>query len=317
MPDSSEHVALARILADGWGGSLSGPVIELKPGRVWRVVVDGCACILKNWGPKDAGLEERVGFYQGVMGFVAARSVAVEHALPSRGGHVIHRADADAWWLVRTLPNDPRPLSHDEGMELQRDYGRAIAELHRALALYPQEDARRRTWRKAVRDEVIQHDLPAIRVRLAGADRTRFENDVGVYDQEIAERLEGLPEQLIFFDCHHGNILRVGARISGFVDADHLSIGLRIWDLSYLCAQGLLHIETDGPELWSRHAWMVVDGYHALHPLDERERSAIWHLMAAFRLNTLAGVLAGSNHVLASKLLDQLTCLRRVRPFFP
>jgi homoserine kinase type II len=290
---------------------------ELKPGRVWRVTTDGGAFILKNWGAKDDGLEQRVAFYQGVMAHVAARGVAVERAVPDRAGRLIHRREKEAWWLVRTLPNDPGPLGDQEAEALQRDYGRAIAELHRALATYPEAEARRGTWRKAVRDEVLTHDLPTIRARLDPSARERFEAAVAPHEREFAQRLDGLPEQLIFYDCHHGNILRVGARVTGFVDADHLSIGMRIWDLAYLGAQGLLDVDQCGPAEWSRRALLVVDAYRSVNPLEEREFGAIWHVMLGFKLNMLAGVASGSTLDHLPKLLDQIERLHRVRPFFP
>jgi hypothetical protein len=92
---------------------------------------------------------------------------------------------------------------------------------------------------------------------------------------------------------------------------------MRIWDLAYLGAQGLLDVDQRGPAEWSRCALLVVDAYHRLNPLAERERGAIWHLMLGFKLNMLSGVSCGSNLDHLPKLLDQLERLHRVRPFFP
>jgi Ser/Thr protein kinase RdoA (MazF antagonist) len=304
---------IAEVLAAGWGATLAAPATALKPDRVWQVrLSDGSDAVLKDWGVKDADLERRVAFYQSVATHVSKRGVIMERARPTVRGDIIHRREGHAWWLVPIIPNDSRPLSAAEGEELQRDYGRAIAALHRALASYPEEVARSSTWRKPFRDELIS-SLPAIPAQLADRDRARYDGIMSRHQAEILERLAGLPEQLIFFDCHHGNILRVGARVSGFIDSDHLSIGLRIWDLCYLIGQGVRWLETTRPAEWAGSARLVVDAYHAVNPLSERELGAIWHVLAAFTL----GRLAGAGPAQAPNLLSELENRQRVREHFP
>lgn len=305
-----------EVLRSGWGIGAVEAIEPLKSGRVWRIATADASYVLKDWGEKDTALEQRVAFYQEVMAHVEASGVPVESAVPPVGGGFIHRHGRSAWWLVRTLPNDGGPLDAAEAQELQRDYGRWIARLHRALAAYPQADARRRTWRKALRDELMTRDLPRIRQALTGDDAARFAAAVGPHLDEVATRLDGLPEQLIFYDCHHGNILRVGARVTGFVDADHLSIGQRIWDLCYLAAQGIDHIDSDGPIVWSAQVRTLIDAYHEENPLDARERRAIWHGMAGFRVSSLAASLDGPRPDLTRALLAQLERLHRVRSCF-
>jgi Ser/Thr protein kinase RdoA (MazF antagonist) len=307
--------AIAFEALSAWEVGRIAAVDELKPERVWRVTAGDGVFVLKNWGVKDDGLEQRVRFYQDVMAHVAAQGIAVERALPTRENTVIRRKGAEAWWLVRALPNDPRALVGDEGEALQRNYGGAIAGLHRALATFPPEDARRRTWRKAFRQEVLQQ-IAGIRARLSGDERTEFERVAGAHEHDLAGRLEGLPEQLIFFDCHHGNILRVGATITGFIDSDHLSIGLRIWDLFYLLSQGLAAIDAEGAAGWSRHANLVIAGYQAANPLTDRERAAIWSGLLGLGIGALWAALEQAPNLTAARL-GVLAALNRVRPYFP
>jgi Ser/Thr protein kinase RdoA (MazF antagonist) len=313
----AEFDQLAEILETGWGQKGLAAAEPLKAGRVWRVTLaTDRTYVLKNWGKRDAGLEERVEFFQSVMRHVTECGVPAEVALPSTNGHVIYRSAGEAWWLTNELPNNASPLAPDEILILQRNYGRSIASLHRALATYPEEIAHRKTWSKDVVRELAEQHLPSIRARLASSERKAFEEMVAPHEREVAAHLEGLPRQLIFYDCHHGNILRDGCAVSGFVDADHLSFGMRIWDLSYFIAQGIHDIQRDRAAEWPHHARVTVAAYEEVNPLSDRERAAIWHGMFAFKINMLALVLGGSQLDSKTCLFDHLQRLNWIRPYF-
>lgn len=199
---------------------------------------------------------------------------------------------------------------------MQTSYGRSIATLHCALASYPREVAVEKTWSKEIGQEIAEQSFPSIRAKLAGTQREAFEELVAPHEHDVAERLTDLPRQLIYYDCHHGNILRVGCRVTGFVDSDHLSIGIRIWDIFYLLAQGCHDIRRDNATTWPHHAHVTVDAYSEVNPLTGRERAAIWAGMFAFKINMLAGVLGGSRLDTADCLFDHLQRLTWVRPYF-
>jgi Ser/Thr protein kinase RdoA (MazF antagonist) len=313
-----ETAVLATVLQQGWGLSGLTTAETLKPGRVWRVSCGtGATHILKNWGRRDPGLEERVAFYQEVMRHVSADGVPVEIAVSTVHDQHLYRHDGEAWWLTGVLENDPIPLHAPADLDaMQRAYGRAIAGMHRALASYPVERARQRTWSKDIGQEVVTSALPTIRKLLPAELRADFEALIMPHESEMARRLTGLPVQLIFYDCHHGNILRVGTRVTGFVDADHLSIGPRIWDLFYFIAQGISDIRRDHAATWPRHARVTLDAYAEVNPLEPRERQAIWSGMLAFKLDMLARVLSGSPLDDRDNLLDHLQRLTWVQPYF-
>ncbi len=315
---SPEWPLLAAVLLQGWGISGLAAAENLKPGRVWRVTLGGSTtCILKNWGPRDSGLEERVDFYQAVMRHLSCHGVPVELAVSTACGRLLIRHEGEAWWMTGVLRNEPSPLRTDDELDaMQREYGRSIARLHRALASFPEVESRRRTWSKDISQELAARDLPTIRMLLPLERRDEFEALVAPYELPMVRALADLPRQLIFYDCHHGNILRVGTEVTGFVDADHLSIGPRIWDLFYFLAQGIGDIRRENAPIWPRHAQVTLDAYAEVNPLETRERRAIWYGMLAFKLSMLASVLRGSPLDDRDALLDHMQRLTWVQPYF-
>jgi Ser/Thr protein kinase RdoA (MazF antagonist) len=88
--------------------------------------------------------------------------------------------------------------------------------------------------------------------------------------KELAE----LPNQPIHGDCHLGNIVTVGGKVSGFLDFDELRLGPRLYDLAYLLA-GRPHEEI------LPAAARLAAGYHAVNRLTVAERGALVPAMLA------------------------------------
>ncbi len=315
-PHEHHHLEhLTQVLSEGWAQAPQGGLQVLKQDRVWSLVLaDGRAAVLKDWGAKDAGLESRVAFYQDVIDHVVRLGVPAEIKLRTRAGGYIQRQQGHAFSLGLVLPESGDELDQAGAERLQRSYGEAIGQLHAALASYPIADAQARTWRKDVPAET-----EAALVQLAAEQpewRRQLLAMIGDAEASLLAPLRRLPEQLILFDCHHGNLLRVGDRVSGFIDYDHLSIGRRVWDLGNFLGQDLSR-RLDGAQMtrrWCDETRLLLAGYVSAHPLPPEERRAIWCSMVAARILDMAG--SQAQPARATALLRQIDSLVGVSSVF-
>jgi Ser/Thr protein kinase RdoA (MazF antagonist) len=102
----------------------------------------------------------------------------------------------------------------------------------------------------------------------------------------IEAALRGLPEQLIHRDCHPGNILVQGTRVTGFIDCDHLCIGPRLFDLAYYAVHHLKWVVDDEA---ATNGWLgdlphLLTGYRSQQSLSQEEAAALPYGMMAYHL---------------------------------
>jgi Ser/Thr protein kinase RdoA (MazF antagonist) len=245
---------------------------------IWKVTgEDGREWVLKHlpeWPPGVGPVEE----YR-VLSYLQAGGLPVAVPVVTDAGAIAHNADSvgtdvkekqptgpHAYALIPLLPNDP---GLHESPELAHAIGGGIGRLDRMLAECP--------WRVT---SFIDDPAPDI----LGDDYGRLPPELRalidpLYD-EMWAALTDLPTQLTHGDCNTGNVLVHKGEVSGFIDLDHLPHSPRVRDLSYYLASRLLdHIIDGDPDAMAGVLRHYVAGYHATHPLTEREQAALVPLL--------------------------------------
>lgn len=185
--------------------------------------------------------------------------------------------------LYPVLPADAEDAPPVAEQLIYANMGRALAKLHKALALYPNQIE---SWTMNLPKTIIEEAVPQIQSVLAGEALTRFERTIAALQHDMTDALIVLPLQYIHGDCHGGNILICHGDVSGFIDLDHLPQAPRAYDIGYLLA------DMAKARFFNRHAyanWMenfayVLAGYEEVGGLSEQERHAIWFIMLATQL---------------------------------
>ncbi len=180
---------------------------------------------------EDTAFADYIADRLDLLAWLDSRGVPVAAPVPLDGGSHTFLAGVDGrrYWLAHRLPAGC-PV---ETPGWYANTGAAIAHLHRALAAYPGPI---HSWRMDLVGDTLKVDAPLLRERLAGADAAAFARAFGYLAQRLPGRLPGLPAQYIHGDCHGGNIVWDGERVSGFIDLDHLPWGPRVYDLGYFLA---------------------------------------------------------------------------------
>ncbi len=181
----------------------------------------------------------------GVLRHLHAQGVGVAVPEATDDGQPYIQRDGRYYTLCVEIPSAP-----DENAPLDRVYrntGAAIASLHRALASYPGPVF---SWTMDLPRRILDEAVPVILRHQNEAQNAQFTAVLEAIRQPIARQLGGLPSQIIHYDCHGGNIMRVGDAVSGFIDLDHIPTGPRLWDLCYLLVNEAIYQDPSRAEAW-------------------------------------------------------------------
>lgn len=137
----------------------------------------------------------------------------------------------DGRWLhlfewIAGCPGPPRDRAPGTCRALQ-----ALARLHAALATLPAGRASAAGWLMQRHRRVSRRQPPPMSEPLA-AGYAPLLNGIGRYLSAAAARIPG-PVQWLHGDCHPGNLLFVGERVSGIVDFDDVGRGARLLELAF------------------------------------------------------------------------------------
>jgi len=219
---------------------------------------DGRSVVLRVGDPDDA--EQRAGFG------VEARllEIAEQHGVPSARliAHDPTGSEAGALTVLSTVVEGSSRIPEEPTPELLAEYGAATAALRRvplaALGGMP-----RRT-------------RPIEGVDFAAARRRQGASDLlTAAEAEIARR--PVPDRepgLVHGDLWLGNTLRVGARLSGFIDWDCAGIGEAGLDVASMRLDAALMFG-------AQYAEAVLAGYVAAAGPEQVEDLAYWDVVAA------------------------------------
>lgn len=258
-----------------WHVSVSGPLGEIHPGRVYRVrSTEGEDLILKKLALSQNS-QDRLDLEHEILRHLDSTGVPIALPLAAPDGRtfVLH---SDALF---TLSPDlvEAGTERTPWTEMAGRYGEAIAQLHESLSLLPTAQFAERTWRNRPLEESLDQCLPRLVSELPRAEARRLSRSVEAVAPLMRSSLTDLPEQLIHRDCHPGNILVAGDKIVGFIDCDHFSIGSPVLDLAYFLDHLIKWDVRDAARTqeWIEQLPDFVEGYVARSPLSLRELEAI------------------------------------------
>ncbi len=211
--------------------------------------------------------------------------------------------------LAPELPCDSQPCP--AGPEATwSNTGQAIGRLHRALSSCPYEIE---SWTMDPPARILGRALPAIRARLGEPQAATLEQAFPQLLATLGSAFVDLPTQRIHGDCHGGNVLLCGGRVSGFVDLDHLPTGPRVYDLAYFLAD-MAKNRLGSPEQlaeWLKAPACLIAGYRQQMALTEREAKALWPGMLATQLLFVEWFLEHGDARLVTRNLDVFHWIHR------
>jgi Ser/Thr protein kinase RdoA (MazF antagonist) len=243
---------------------------------------DGKMVVLKHVSAIDEAIIKRLDFERDVLHHVEQQGMPVATPLLTKTGKPYHIASNQVYRLSYWLQNNfVEPRTDDERAQLYRNYGAAIARFHLALASYHDDDILNRTWQTSLKKRVLDQAAPAVLSHLDSSLLPAFTTSLKTLEPDMTLAFQDLPEQLIIWDCHPGNVAVNGIEVTGFVDCDLISISSRIQDIAYF----LVHlIKWDIGNLQKEQTWIalfpqLVQGYESISKLSAKEHVALYFAM--------------------------------------
>ena len=200
--------------------------------------------------------------------------------LVTRDGTRWLRAEDRRYTLSPTLLANYAGL---DSPDTSRNTGRAIAQLHAALATWPHSIE---SWTYHMPTRIFDECVPRCREQLSGDLRVRYETALARFEPGAQVLLN--PGQLtrLHGDCHGGNLLINDGVVSGFVDIDHLPLGPRLFDVAYYLADRAKNAlcENTLPGNWSEIVDGVWTGYDEIARWTISEKTSLWHMIAGTQM---------------------------------
>jgi Ser/Thr protein kinase RdoA (MazF antagonist) len=271
-------------IVTAWDVPVSGQVEMICPEGIYRLSSErGDELILKEIGTFDDRSLGQLAFEYEVLLHLQAAGLPVAVPLPDRLGRLAVPWREHLYTLSPCLPNDGATLALAGRHRLLRNYGATIAQMHRALATFPQDRLPDWIGRVELASEVLDTGFPIILPYLEGRQAEEFQAMAAGLARTMPIAFKQLPQQLIHRDCHAENLLSCGTEVTGIVDWDHLTIGPRILDVAYFAVQ-LAKRQVRNPEAMAR--WLddlplLLAGYEAEIALLEEEKAAFPYVLVS------------------------------------
>jgi len=281
---SAEQAAHVRALLSSWDiPSIINIESIHEPHAVYKVTTLGPTFTLKDMS--HAADLVRLAFTHSVLTHVAQAGLRVPIPLRSRNLQITVSQQGHSYLLYEYIEAGAYPNNSAQMVELLFNTGRAIAQLHQALATYADPDFSAKTWREDLSAPIAKW-LYALASGLPADQATIISAVASSRGTAITQAMQGLPEQLIHRDCHPGNVLVQGTHVSGFIDCDHISIGPRVFDLAYYAVHHLKWITGDpaATNAWLNQFPHVLRGYQSLQPLTQAELHAFPYALMVYHL---------------------------------
>ena len=260
---------------------------DVRPVREWNsiedgvvfeaVTDDGARYALKDRGELDPWWRDRLPFEHDVTNHVYRCGVPVARLLETREGEPVAVVDGRFYSLSPAFRNRPTELTREDALVCYGNCGRAIARMHQALATYPTEGVGGKTWHADLHDRIVTTCIPYVQERMPEAEAAPFARRLADVREDMERAYRDLPPQLIFWDCHPGNLVRDGAEVTGFVDCNHYAVGPRMFDVAHY----LLHLvkwfvdEPDKTAAWLDLLPRLIAGYEDAISLTDHEKWAL------------------------------------------
>jgi Ser/Thr protein kinase RdoA (MazF antagonist) len=247
--------------------TILGDQVQVDHEFAWRdlwllTTDDGTQYFLKRLSPwRNLPLADECRIVQ----HLARQGIRVPEFISTDCATLYASEGQDAFVLLPKLANDQ--FSPAELVALEETIGRAVAELHLALAGYPWPS---NSYAERV-DESLQQELTLPPEVADGFARRRG---------SMIDALVHLPTQLVHGDLSPENILlQRPEAVSGFIDFDHLPQAPRIWDISKYLSRRIRLNWRKRPSASNLgrldHLAGFLRGYHQVNPLTPGEIRAI------------------------------------------
>ncbi|NJM08502.1 phosphotransferase [Candidatus Gracilibacteria bacterium] len=293
--EAGYDAALAQIVAH-WSIPAITAITAIDERRpLFKIGTVGASYILKDIS--DNPDLRRLEFRRSVLAHVARQSLRVPVPLLSQSERIAVQWEGRFYLLTDYIEAD---TYHDDPAlqsELFYHTGQAIAQLHQALAAYPNTELSHKTWREDLAGGVAKW-IAALVDGLPTQQAAVVERVSLLRGAAIEAALRDLPEQLIHRDCHPGNILVQETQVIGFIDCDHICIGPRIFDVAYYAVHHLKWVTDDeaATQRWLRNLPQLLRGYMSQQMLEAAEIIALPSAMMAYHLLLAHWFLRGSKH---------------------
>lgn len=214
--------------------------------------------------------EERVDtrylpFYLGLLDHLAGKGTPVPRTIHDRGGAAFRTIGKKAVALIEFLPG----VSVDRPTVAQaRNVGRALAEVHLAVADFPlrgEQTMGLSTW-----DRLINR---CGAVALGEIDPILPEVAFGELSYLAGHWPGGLPQGVVHCDLFPDNVLMIGDKVSGLIDFYFAATDFFAYDLAVTHAAW--SFAEQGRTFRPNVAAALLDGYQAVRPLLDAEREVL------------------------------------------
>ncbi len=253
--------------------------------NVWHITLaDGRELVFKAIGAHTETIAQRLHFEHDVLCHVVQVGVPAAVPLFSNAGTPYVIDDGQIYRLSAWLPNRfVEPQTSEEQTRLYRNYGAAIAHFHAALASYHDDQLLTRTWQSNLLARVFEEAIPVILAHLTGEHLSMMQTTLAALAPAMRAAYADLPQQLVIWDCHPGNVAVDGFVVSGFIDCDHLAVAPRVLDLADFLVHLMKWHLNDEAKLaaWLIHFPQLLAAYEAVTPLTAQERHALFYAMLA------------------------------------
>ena len=253
---------------------------DIHQGYVHRIATeDNLVLVLKDIGEPDQDLNQGLELRYEILKHLSDESIPVALPILDRKGKIASEHDGHLYILTPGFRSGPPAADTQGRAELYRNYGIAIAAMHLAVKSF-RSDKLEGLW-KTDPAAAFPKDVSTIREHICGGRLSTFNGMIDDVESEMRIFFQGLGEQLIHRDCHPGNVIVHGTEVTGIVDCDHFCIGPRLVDLAYFTAHFVMRRsgEKEVCQAWLREFPLILEGYHEISQLSNRERQAFPFMM--------------------------------------
>jgi homoserine kinase type II len=202
---------------------------------------------------------DELPFFLNLMAHLAERNMPCPHPVANHDGEYLGMLNGKPATLVSCLRGSSL---ENPSIKQCAEVGRVLAEMHLAGQSFPafMENPRGSDWRKKIAAQVMglldAEDKAMLEQQLA------FEADLGSLD---------LPRGVIHADLFRDNVLFDGDAIGGVIDFYYACNDMLAYDLAIVANDWCATLDggMDTPRLQA-----LLNGYHAVRPLDEAEHVA-------------------------------------------
>lgn len=250
----------------------------LQEDGVYKIETSDVSVVCKE--EKTWRSSERIEFIGDVLEFLSTTNLKFQLPviLPGKNGFRTVRLEDKFYYLCHFIQGEPHPKRLDQNGLVFYETGRALGELHNAMALYPDHKLRKRTYKQDVPFDLKKYLSEPL--DLTAQEASIFKKVQTDYRDELISAVSDLPIQLIHRDCYADNIINDGLSIAGFIDYDNMCISTPLFDLSYYAIDlQWINPVGAGSELWLDQLPRLIEGYCDNRQLSQAEIHAFPHML--------------------------------------